>query len=128
MTSAAASPTVEALAQRVADLLGPRLEAHLAELLEQQARPPGLVDAAELARILSVTRSFVYENAELLGAYRLGETGDDRKPRLRFDIERARAALAGRDKPTLAPTRTAARPRHAASPTTAPLLPIRGSE
>ena len=33
-------PTVEALARRVADLLGPRLEAHLAELVEQQGRPP----------------------------------------------------------------------------------------
>lgn len=55
------------------------------ELLEQrgvQKRP--LVDAAELARMFGIERSWVYSHAIELGAVKLG---DGPKPRLRFDPE-----------------------------------------
>lgn len=51
-----------------------------------------LVDAAELARRMGVDRSYVYAHADELGAVRLG-TGA--KPRLRFDVEVAKAAHGG---------------------------------
>jgi hypothetical protein len=49
-----------------------------------------LMDAATLAAELGVTRSWVYEHRDELGAVRLG-TGT--KPRLRFDLNTARRAL-----------------------------------
>jgi hypothetical protein len=49
-----------------------------------------LVDAATLAAELGITRSWVYQHRDELGAVRLG-TGS--KPRLRFNVEVARAAL-----------------------------------
>jgi len=48
------------------------------------------MDAARLAAELGVTRSWVYEHRDELGAVRLG-TGT--KPRLRFDLNTARRAL-----------------------------------
>jgi hypothetical protein len=73
---------VEAIAERVVELLAARLAPALA--------PAGLLTAAELADELSVARSFVYEHADELGAVRLGGGS---KPRLRFDLEAAQAAL-----------------------------------
>jgi hypothetical protein len=73
---------VEAIALRVVDLLSAR---------EQRAQARGLLSAAELASHLGVARSFVYDHADELGAVRLGEGA---KPRLRFDLERAREAFA----------------------------------
>lgn len=70
---------VEAIAERVVELLLPQPEVRRGRLLT----------AAELAVELGVARSFVYEHADGLGAVRLG---DGSKPRLRFDPERARAA------------------------------------
>jgi len=49
-----------------------------------------LVDAATLAATLGVSRDFVYEHADELGALRLG---NGPRARLRFDVERAIAAL-----------------------------------
>jgi hypothetical protein len=121
MSVTPANPTLERLADAVAERLLPRLAVELATLLEQQARPPELVDAAELARVLGVSRDFVYSNAELLGVHRLG---DGNRPRLRFDVGSARAALAGREEPVAEPARAAPRPGRAGG--TAPLLPIRG--
>jgi hypothetical protein len=72
---------VEATARRVVELLDRR---------DVAATPPRLVDAAELASLLGVSRSTVYEHADELGAVRLGEGA---KPRLRFDPDRARAAV-----------------------------------
>jgi hypothetical protein len=46
-----------------------------------------LVDASTLARHLGISRSVVYRRSEELGAVRIGN-------RLRFDIERAKAANA----------------------------------
>jgi hypothetical protein len=56
-----------------------------------QKRDGVLVDAGALAAVLGVSRSFVYQHAAELGAERLG---DGPKPRLRFDVQAARAAMA----------------------------------
>jgi hypothetical protein len=58
---------------------------------ETPARPNKLHTPAELARELGVSRDFVYEHAEQLGVSR---PGDGPKPRLYFDLERARGRLA----------------------------------
>lgn len=72
---------VEAVAQRVVQLLEER---------ERAQQPAAMVDATTLALLLGVDRSFVYRHADELGAVKLG-TG--RQPRLRFDLEAARAAM-----------------------------------
>lgn len=69
--------TIEAIARRVAELVGPKPATRL-------------LDAAELAEELNVSTAFVYRHATRLGARRLG-TGP--KARLRFDLQRARSAL-----------------------------------
>jgi hypothetical protein len=51
----------------------------------------GLVDAATLAKRLGVSRDFVYDHATRLGGIKLR---DGRRGPLRFDVERAKAALA----------------------------------
>lgn len=87
---------VEAVAERVLELLGDRVA-------PPASSAPRLVDAAELAEVLGVSRDYVYRNAEELGAVRLGgET--ERSPgkeqrggsRLRFDVEKAIAAQSAR--------------------------------
>ena len=94
-------PPVEAIAERrrlhpddiraIARLVTLEIE-HLV------AAPPctagALVDAAQLATTLGVSRAFVYEHADALGGVRLG-TG--RKARFRFDIERGEAVARLRD-------------------------------
>jgi len=75
---------VEAVAHRVAELI--RDDAH-------ETAAPRLVDAATLAAELGVERSWVYEHRDELAPVRLG-TGS--KPRLRFDVQAVRAALATR--------------------------------
>jgi hypothetical protein len=80
---------VEQIAQRVAALLRDR-----GTILEHPAG--GLVDAAELARYFGVTRAWVYEHADELGAIRVG-TGP--RARLRFDLRAATAALRSRTGP-----------------------------
>src|SRR3954462_5179891 len=72
MSSAIDGQTLEALAQRVADLAAARV-----------AAGPPLVDADTLARHLGVERSYVYEHAVELGAVRLG---DGPKARLRLNV------------------------------------------
>jgi hypothetical protein len=71
---------IEAIAHRVA------------ELLDRSDRPGAvrLVDAAEVARALSVDREWVYAHAQQLGALRLGGP----QGRLRFDLNQVRQALA----------------------------------
>ena len=64
------------------------------EIERRQARKAsshvGLVDTQTLARALGVSRRFVYQHADELGAQRLGSGS---KPRLRFDLEAAREAM-----------------------------------
>jgi hypothetical protein len=64
------SESIEAIARRVAQLLD-----------ERPTAPTGLVDATDLARLLGLARSTVYEHQHELGGIKLGE-GD--RPRLRF--------------------------------------------
>lgn len=72
--------TIDAIACRVVEQL---------RATAGESTSSSLVDAAELARLLGVDRSWIYAHADELGAVRLG-TGA--KPRLRFDVEVAKAA------------------------------------
>lgn len=60
---------IEAIANRVADKLRPRAD--------------GLVGVQDVARALGMSRGWVYRNADVLGARRIGA---GRKPPLRFDL------------------------------------------
>ena len=71
--------TIDAIARRVVELL---------ERRGLQRRE--LVDAAELARMFGIERSWVYSHAIELGAVKLGSGA---KPRLRFDPEIAARVL-----------------------------------
>ena len=75
MTGEERDELVKAIARRVVELLEPTLGA--------RGRPPGeeLVNSAKLAELLGVSRDYVYDHAEELGAIRL--SGRDRA-RLRF--------------------------------------------
>lgn len=111
--------TIEAIAQRVAELL-------------RQPHPPtsgrGLVTAEQLASQLGLSRAWVYEHAQELGAIRLGAGP---KARLRFNPTTAAEALANRDDrdappaPRTAPVGRRGRPRSQPAAGTT-LLPIRG--
>jgi hypothetical protein len=121
LAPASVDALVEAVAQRVVELLG-----------GGDRSSDGLVDAAAVARDLGVSRDYVYEHADELGVVRLG---DGKKSRLRFNLDEARAALsAARDasgghksQPREAAARAGSRRRRAsAAGTGADLLPIRG--
>jgi DNA-binding transcriptional ArsR family regulator len=108
-----APAAVEAVARRVVELLA-----------DEHATPPTarLLDAADLADLLGVSRATVYEHADALGAVRIG---DGPRGRLRFDAETALAAWQTRDRePALEPV---PRPPRRRTRTRGPeLLPIRG--
>jgi len=113
---------VERVARRVVELLDERDSA------AATAGASRMVDAAALARALSVSRATVYEHALELGAVQLG--GGDR-PRLRFDVDEARERWTRRvqgesSEPTEAPAVPAVRParRRAAARMRDHLLPI----
>jgi hypothetical protein len=78
---------IEAIAQRVAELIADRLA------------PPAprerLVDAAQLAELLGVERDWVYAHADQLGGVRLGGP----KGRLRFDLNMVADHLDQTDQP-----------------------------
>jgi hypothetical protein len=65
--------SIEALAHRLAELLSPR---------EPQRPRAQLITAEEVARWWGISRRWVYDHADELGAHRLG---GGRRPRLRFD-------------------------------------------
>lgn len=108
--------SVEAIALRVADLL----------TADRTPTAP-LLDAAEVARRFSVTRSYVYDNAGTLGAIRLGNGG--KGARLRFNPATVAAALtANTDQPAIPAPRTPPRRRPRRADHTAngaPLLNVR---
>jgi hypothetical protein len=56
----------------------------LADVLEEREAMPAIVTAKELAAYLGVSRDVVYDNAEQLGAIRLG---DGPKAHLRFPLD-----------------------------------------
>ena len=68
---------VEEVAQRVVELL-----------LEAGGPAQRYLTAEQAAEVLGVSRSYVYDNAETLGAFRLG---DGAKPRLRFELQRLKS-------------------------------------
>ena len=68
-----ASESIEAVAQRVAELIAAATES---------APRPERITAEEVSRWWGVSRRWVYDHAEELGARRLGS---GRRPRLRFD-------------------------------------------
>lgn len=96
---------LDALADRIAERLQPR-------------QPSGLVDAAELARQLKLSRQWVYEHAGQLGAVRSSKRG-----RLRFDVAAARAALD--TSPPANESRPAPRPRRRRQQTVGSILKVR---
>lgn len=91
---------IERIARRVVELL------HDEGVAEQARR---YVDAATLARDLGVEREWVYENAERLGAIRLGGS----KGRMRFDREVVKQRLGASEEDARSrrrPTRRLAKP------------------
>lgn len=98
----------------------------VAELIRDEAVTGGssgeLVDAAEIARCFGVSRDWVYDHADELGAVRLG---DGPKARLRFDPATVAERLGTPDERSEV-RRAASRPRRR-STSTVDLLPIRGS-
>lgn len=129
----ASRPSMDDASQTVAldDDVIERIAVRVVELLRGDVSQPSgsLVDAAELARRLNVTRDYVYAHASTLGAVRLG---DGPRARLRFDpVEAERAIACVTDRTSRMPEtgtveRKAARRRKVRSGVTAPLLPIRG--
>ncbi len=81
-----APESIEAIAQRVAELIG-------------HPEPVQFIDAAEVGRRFGVSRDYVYEHAEELGAI---EVGEGSRPRLRFDVKKVSerfCSLAGSREP-----------------------------
>ena len=112
---------VDAVARRVAELLADR----------DQPRSR-LVSAAELAAVLGVSRSTVYEQRVKLGAWHVG---DGPRPRLRFDVDQALAAWtacqSGEESQAPDPPASTGRTRHqrpTATGSHAPLLPVKGQK
>jgi hypothetical protein len=109
------------LAELVADLV--------VERLGVPAPEGALVDAATLARLLGVDRSFVYRRADELGAVRLG---DGPRARPRFDVDEARRRLAACQGDRTSGSQEAAagavsrHRRRRGSGTSVELLPVRG--
>jgi hypothetical protein len=106
---------VELVAQRVVELLQ----------ADPSTRDARLVDAATLARLLGVTRSYVYGHAAELGGVRLGAGS---RPRWRFDVRVARVELDAtrrRSPHDCIPAVPRARPIPRSVARNTPLLPIR---
>lgn len=100
--------SVEAIAQRVVDLM------HDDGVTTERE----LVDATEIARRFGLSRDYLYEHADELGAVRLG---DGPRARLRFDPTAVAERLGAppTEPRTQRPTRRKAR-------ISAPLLPVKG--
>lgn len=105
--------SILAIAEKVVELLADR---------ETPSSPDRYLTAAEVAERFAVDREYVYDNADELGAIRLG---NGPKARLRFDPERVHEALGV--KPFSTPPAKSAPPkrRRSATPST-DLLPIGG--
>lgn len=103
---------VEAIARRVAELVAPRARI-------------GLVSTDAVADELGVSSGWVYEHAEQLGVIRLPGAGA--KPRLRFDLERVRAAVIEGERPAPERPRRRGRPKKNALPADVTLIQGRGT-
>lgn len=114
MTVELSPETIDAIAHRVVELLQ-----------EGIPQPNRLLTAAELAQRFGVSRYWVYEHANELGAIRLGEGN---RGRLRFDMQVAADAMNARTRSATAqptPKRRPGRPRKRPA-SSIPLLPYRG--
>jgi hypothetical protein len=114
---------IEQIAQRVAQLLHDRTPSRSPEI---SSAPTQLLDAGELARHLGVTRAWVYQHDNELGAIRLGNGS---KARLRFDLDIARAACESRRgelRPLPGSSRapSVSRRHPGRQPSATPLLPV----
>jgi hypothetical protein len=107
------SPLVEAIARRVAELLR-------GELLPASR----LLTPSEVAERFAVSRTWVYEHADDLGAIRLGEGP---KARIRFDGDVVTRALRCHEPPDADEPAPGCRADPANPRTTPPLLPIYGT-
>ncbi|CAN5794574.1 hypothetical protein BH24ACT25_BH24ACT25_04740 [soil metagenome] len=114
---------VDRLAEKVAELLEPRLIEALEARLSAEVDAPRLVDAHKVADALGLTRATVYAMADELGAIRVG---DGQKPRLRFDLERARSAWSARAEDAEVRTPPQRRPGQPRTRARGELLPVRG--
>jgi hypothetical protein len=103
--------SIERIARRVAEILR----------AETSAPTEPWLTAADLADRYSVSRAWVYDNAGLLGAVRIG-TGT--KARLRFDPERVRERFRDHDQPLEPSRKPRERPRRWVPE--ADLIPIHG--
>jgi hypothetical protein len=86
----AGESTEEALSPREM-LIVDAITVRAAELLRSDPPDSQLINAATLADALGVDRSYIYAHADELGAVRLGNGS---KPRLRFELDTARRAMA----------------------------------
>jgi hypothetical protein len=90
-----APESVEAIARRLVELLGP-----------DESRPPKrLLSAAEVSEWWGVDRDWVYVHADQLGARRLGA---GKRPRLRFDPDEVAERIAAAGAPATADRRRSA--------------------
>lgn len=108
------SGTTTTLADVLAELRLLRAELHelrqsTATTTQPRAR---LVTATELAAELGVSRDWIYQHRDDLGAVRIG---DGPKARLRFDIDAARQAIGARSQASGQP-QTHAAPRRRSKP------------
>jgi hypothetical protein len=113
---------LDALADRIVE----RLATFLPALAAATSEAHGTVDVATVARELGMSRDWVYAHADELGAER---RGSGPKARLRFDLERARAAFSRPGGPSPVPETPPAprRRRERRSNGAAGLLPVKGS-
>lgn len=104
------------------DQLAALIADRVVEQLQSDSTEAGrLIDAAEIARRFSVSRDYVYEHADDLGAVRLGSGP---KARLRFSSTKVAEALGSSTESESQPKRVAVRPVRRGHGVT--LLPIRG--
>jgi predicted DNA-binding transcriptional regulator AlpA len=109
---------IDELADRLSDAIAERVVAAFTEGSIQQARTSvAWLDAQQVAQQLGVSRDWVYEHADDLGASRIGAGP---RPRLRFppDILKSRNSEPAPGGATIKPSK---RPKRSG------LIPIRGS-
>jgi hypothetical protein len=82
--------SIEALAMRVAELVGTRTEESPRQSPPPATDSPNGITAEEVARTWGVTRRWVYKRAAELGAWPIGR---GERPRLRFDPAKVSVAL-----------------------------------
>jgi hypothetical protein len=86
-----APESIEALASRLAEVLGAS-----ASEPREEGKGPRMISAAEVSKQWAVSRRWVYNHAEALGARRLGAGP---RPRLRFDPEEVAERLGAPGRP-----------------------------